>query len=439
MPFLKHHLVFYTESEMNQIGWNHAQDCALKEVTFSGYPKTHKYMIKHQGLFAFPAGYATQKMGWDGSDRRVTDGARWSKSVCFGGALKTTLRQDEAFESTLAAVEESQFGGATLCLPPGHGKTVVALAVLSALKRKSFILVHTKFLAEQWRERVEQFLPGIKVFMWDSSSQQDDDRDCGIGIGLMQTIHRLPSYFFSNYGVLVVDECHHVACQTLQECIPRFNSRYTLGLSATPTRKDGLTEYLFWMLGGICFHVAPNYRGVQVLVAKYESTNANRRMLNMLPEETLENKIMCDLQRLNFVVKTIERILGDPQRHVLVLTLRRKHAEMMFEALSSLRVAECRMILGGTNFVPSELSQCNVIISTYQLVSEGFDCPHLNTIVCAMPKNDLVQVIGRVTRGGVGEMKPWVVDVVDTNEFEAINKFKRRKTMYRQLQMDIVE
>ena len=53
MPFLKHHLVFHTESELNKVGWSHVQSCSLKEIAFSGFPKTHNYVIRHKGLYAF--------------------------------------------------------------------------------------------------------------------------------------------------------------------------------------------------------------------------------------------------------------------------------------------------------------------------------------------------------------------------------------------------
>lgn len=437
MPFLKHHLVFYTEAEMNA-HWPHVQACSLREVAFGAHPpKTHNYVIRHQGLWAFPSGYALTDMGWDGKDRRVTDGARWAKNTRFEGALKSSLRQDEAFEQTLGALEDSPTGGAILCLPPGHGKTVVSLALLSALRRKAFILVHTRFLAEQWRERIAQFLPGVKVFMWDSGSGQDDDRDAQVGIGLMQTIHRLPSFFFSNYGVLVVDECHHVACQTLQQSIPRFNTRYTLGLSATPDRRDGLTRYLYWMVGAVSFHIPPCYKGVRALVARYCSTPAQRRALGLPADEPLENRIQYDTRRLDFTVSVLQRILQDPARKVLVLTLRRKHAELLTERARGFTAP--RLLLGGTAFAPSDLHGVDVVVSTYQLVSEGFDCPHLNTILCAMPKGDLVQVIGRVTRGGVGRVTPWIVDVLDADEHDAVQRFNRRKAQYRALKIELVE
>ena len=315
---------------------------------------------------------------------------------------------------------------------------MVALAILSALKRKAFVLVHTKFLAEQWRERVEQFLPGTGVFMWDSGSGQDDDRNAQIGIGLMQTVHKLPSFFFSNYGVLVVDECHHVACNTLQLSMPRFNTRYTLGLSATPQRKDGLTQYLYWMVGKVSFHIPPCYKGVQALVVRYRSTGAQRRSLGLPADETLENRIQYDVRRLDFTMSTLQKVLQDPARKVLVLTLRRKHAELI--AKSAEGFTHPRLLLGGTEFVPSDLEGVDVVVSTYQLVSEGFDCPHLNTILCAMPKGDLVQVIGRVTRGGVGgAVTPWVIDILDADEYDALHKFRNRRSQYRALQIEVVE
>ena len=172
-------------------------------------------------------------------------------------------------------------------------------------------------------------------------------------------------------------------------------------------------------------------------MTRYRSTGAQRRSLGLPADETLENRIQYDVRRLEFTVATLRNIMEDPKRKVLVLTLRRKHAEQIME--KTMGFTKPKLLLGGTAFVPSDLTDVDVVISTYQLVSEGFDCPHLNTILCAMPKGDLVQVIGRVTRGGIGQVTPWIVDILDADEYDAVNKFNRRKAQYRALKIELLE
>ena len=280
MPFLKHQYVFYHEDELREGSlFHHTEACSLTEiqtyVPMRGNfrpppPKTYNYCILHQGMYAFPKGYATDCMGWDGKDLRVTDGMRWNPDLRFMASLRHDLRQDEAVEKTYKALEANGHKGCTLSLPCGYGKTVCALALASALRRKTFVLVHTVFLAKQWEDRIKQFIPGAGVHKVRGAADFDEDKGCEFGIGLMQTVKNMSSSMFSNYGFLIIDEAHHLPCQTLQSCLPKFNSRYTLALSATPERIDGLTNFIYWSIGRSAFLIRPSYPNVQVLKAEYE-------------------------------------------------------------------------------------------------------------------------------------------------------------------------
>jgi superfamily II DNA or RNA helicase len=441
MVFLKNHNVFYSQDELNKMELtSHVQACSLKELNFmTPFPKIHKYCIKYKGLLAFPPNYALNEMGWDGRDLRVTDGARWSSDIVFRGVLQSALKQDEAFEISLNEMENSKIGGSVLCLPCGFGKTVVSLAIVAALKRKAFILVHTKFLAQQWIERINQFIPKANVYQFTSRSKQNDDRDANISIGLMQTIHKLPSYYFSNYGVLVIDEVHHLPCATLMQALPRFNSRYTLGLSATPNRSDGLSKYIEWSIGNIGYHIKPSYPRVVALISKFKTDPIIARSFTEYIK--IEEKISINDKRTTHVEEIVVNIRKKENfRNILILTLRRQHAIDIFEKIrTNINIGNIELLIGGSELQFDKLNAANVIVSTYQLVSEGFDCPNLNTLIFAMPKSDIVQTVGRITRGKSGDVKPWIVDIVDVNEHDAMRRFSKRKQLYKQLKIKTVE
>ena len=43
----------------------------------------------------------------------------------------------------------------------------------------------------------------------------------------------------SNYGHLIVDECHHLSAQSFEQVARQAKAKFVTGLSATVTRKDG--------------------------------------------------------------------------------------------------------------------------------------------------------------------------------------------------------
>ena len=439
--FMKYQLVWFTAQELQSKQLTqHLSRCSLVERQFTPQKrgsknaktvtKTHHYAQRHQGLYAFPKAYATQYMGFDGEDRRVTDGGRWPKTLRFGGTLKSAKRQDEAVEAVMNELEGSPQQGCVLALPCGFGKTVCALAVACLLRRKVFILVHTQFLAKQWEARCKEFVPGCSVHMWSSDCELNADRDCHFGIGLMQTIHKLPSNLFGNYGVLVIDECHHVPCATLQKCLPKFNARYTLGLSATPERKDGLGDYILWAVGPLAFQILPSYEGVLVRPVWHHTALAPAP-----PYVAFEDRAMGDEHRNNKICQVIRRIRMDPARRLLVLTQRRNHATILYDMLP-----DSYLMLGGEEHDMDEAAAYPIIVATYQLVSEGFDMPSLNTLFMALPKQDLVQCIGRITRGAtdmVSQHQPWLIDFVDVSYPPAMAKYRWRVESYRQLKLQI--
>ena len=89
----------------------------------------------------------------------------------------------------------------------GAGKTVMALKIISELKKKTLIIVHKEFLLEQWKERISQFLPDAKIGRIQGKIIDIDDKDIVIGMLQSLSMKKYPTSLFQEFGLTCVDEC----------------------------------------------------------------------------------------------------------------------------------------------------------------------------------------------------------------------------------------
>lgn len=334
-------------------------------------------------------------------------------SVQFVGALQPKLNQPEAVAVTLSSLRAK--GGAVLSLHTGAGKTTCALYIVRQLGLKTLVVVHQTFLADQWVQRIKQFLPMAKV-----SKVQGPYHDVSgdIVIAMIQTLtsRKFPASMFDGFGLLCVDECHRIAAPVFSTAMRTLNFRYTLGLSATPQRKDGLEKLIFYMLGPLAYQ---NKQGqgqanaARVKIIRFQCDAYNTPPpLNCrgdLDFANLMNAIAGNAHRTQFVVDFVMEHLAT--RDVLILSHRRAHCETMAKLLQA-KGLDAATYLGGDKSVP----QSKIIVATFALVAEGFDEPRLSALVMATPASDVRQAMGRVTRGqrDADKPQPVIVDIVDT-------------------------
>lgn len=160
----------------------------------------------------------------------------------FTGQLKPF--QDQAVNAMLA----KDFG--TLSAPTGSGKTVMALYTIVKRKQPALIVVHTKELLNQWIDRIETFLQIAKdeVGIIGAGKKSIGDK---ITVSLVQSLYKCAEEVSQHIGFLIVDECHRTPSRTFTEAVSAFDSKYMLGLSATPWRRDKLSMLIFWHLGNV--------------------------------------------------------------------------------------------------------------------------------------------------------------------------------------------
>jgi len=142
-------------------------------------------------------------------------------------------------------------GGGLLDVEPGKGKTVMALNIISKLKKKTLVVVHKSFLMSQWMERIEQFLPGTKVGRIQGDHIDIEGKD--IVLGMLQSLSSklYESSTWDSFGLCVFDECHHLSAEVFSNIMINIVCNYNLGLSGTMTRKDGLTKVFKYFIGPV--------------------------------------------------------------------------------------------------------------------------------------------------------------------------------------------
>ena len=450
MVFLSYNHVWFTDEELST--WQiEKQDCVLQMKTQTrdrviSKPASFYVFDPENGLHGFPKGYIQWYFHQKGDFAKVhnittvsSEGGKMSiLSKDFTGSLRSKLRQEQALLACLHNMRSSPIHGGVLCLPCGWGKTVVCIAICVILNRKTCILVHTNCLQEQWYCRIKQFCPTAKVYKWNTTDKKNDlGGDCDFVICMMQGMSRRRDLDTSSIGVLCVDEAHHVPCTTLRNCLSMTNCQYTLGLTATPYRADGLEKYINWALGTTAFSIDPEYPNIA-----YTQKLIRPRLLQVSNIPFID-KITGSEER-NVIIKETIITLLTKKRNALVVTSRRSHALALYALIESTHPSQALLRIGGDSRgdpskVGTNTGMC--IIATMQLISEGFDMARLDTLLLATPRFAdpkccvwLTQCIGRIDRGANGTTEKIVVDLVDNNYY-CTKMAKSRKVFCQKLKM----
>ena len=229
-------------------------------------------------------------------------------------------------------------GSGVLSLDTGLGKTVCALAIAARMGVRTLIIVHKEFLAHQWIERIHQFCPGCSV---GRVQQEKCELDHPFVIAMIQTLCMRahdPSTFVS-VGLVIVDEAHHVGAPAFSQAMFTMCPRYTLGLTATPDRKDGLTRLLYWFLGP-CFFAKYRTHSTNVRVhtirhmdPEYMKPPPVSRLGKVCLATMINSMVVCP-QRNDRLLDIIREAMTC-HSHVLVLSDRRSHCEWIVHQLGS--------------------------------------------------------------------------------------------------------
>ena len=328
----------------------------------------------------------------------------------------------------------------------GAGKTVLALYVIAQRRQPALVVVHSRELCQQWVERVHSFLgiPVDEIGVIGNGNRRVGNR---ITVALVQSLVKCAQEVSPHIGFLICDECHRTPSRTFTEAVSAFNSKFMLGLSATPYRRDRLTKLIFWHLGDRVASIDQDELTANGAILPFavkwvrtdyrtrrDPSSEYSRMLSELTQDPARNRLICSEAE-----EQAKNGGGIP----LVLSDRRGHCQAIAEALKNDHDINADVLTGDLSekerkSVVDRLNkgEGTALVATSQLVGEGFDLPALGAVLLATPmkfKGRLIQAIGRALRPSYGQDMAVVVDFVDARVGVLEASAKKRLEVYRSL------
>jgi superfamily II DNA or RNA helicase len=378
-----------------------------------------------------------------------------SINIEFTGVLRK--EQSESLDTLL----ENETG--VLCATTAFGKTVVAIGLIAARKVNTLILVDRTSLVAQWKKRLHDFLTINEKISWnikqksvnkvqDIVGQIGSGKDTANGIidiALIQSLNRCGEIkdCVKNYGMIIVDECHHVSAFSFEQVLKTATAKYVYGLTATPIRKDGHHPIIFMQCGSIRYKddvleqtlkrpfdhfVIPRFTSLKSPLSKDDIN---------LSINDLYNEIVTNESRNQMITADVISCF-ESGRNCLVLTERTEHAYKLANALKeklpgvmvltgSMKRAERLSIIEQIAQMPYERQI--ILVATGRYIGEGFDEPRLDTLFLTMPiswKGTLQQYAGRLHRLHDKKYEVQIFDYIDISVKMLEKMYQKRLNGY---------
>ena len=364
-----------------------------------------------------------------------------------GRSIKIDFVGELYAEQKMAAEALLSHHNGVLSATTAFGKTVTAAFVIAAHKVNTLVLVHTQALMNQWKTSLERFLQ-----IDESLSEQQKCRgrkkqlskvgllgggknnisgiiDVAIIGSLIDKGDAKP--LVRDYGMVIVDECHHVPAARFETVLREVTAKYVYGLSATPIRQDGHHPIIFQQCGPIRYSVDAKE---QSLLRGLSHTLIPRLTRFRKPVTEPEPWQITDVYSVLTENKTRNDMILQDIAHVLkgkgtplILTERVEHAKMLTVELQKILPDVHVFFLTGKGSAKEKQSVLNdlrnlpaneplAIVATGKYVGEGFDMPRLDTLFVTMPiawKGTVSQYAGRLNRIYEDKQEVVVYDYVD--------------------------
>ncbi len=402
-----------------------------------------RYFKERNGVILAPRGYAAQ-LQRELNERRIPFTIN-DKTLSVPANIRF---RGKLFPYQLNALKDAlsrRFS--SISVPTGGGKTVISCALMATRKERALVIVPTKVLLYQWKDRIEQF---IDIQEGDIGLIGDGHKEMGalITVGIVNSLYRCADELAGLFGNIVCDEAHRTPSRTFTEVLARFNSRYCFGASATRYRRDGLTRLITFYCGEQVHHIAP-----QALVAINRISSS--RLVPHVTEfdypfepdqyQAMLSTLIHDYRRNNLIVDTvvaearesdgISLVVSDRVEHISTLhTMVQGHGVPVALLVGSMRKRERENVMKRL-----EEGSVKVLFATASLIGEGFDLADISQLHLASPvkyHGRVIQYAGRALRAKEGKVA-LIHDYIDQRIGVLRNSFKSRIYAYNQIGVEM--
>ena len=451
--------------------------------------------LRRLAAFSNPEFYKKMKMGFStqGIPRIVFCGYDEAGYICLPRSLKDTilerlhnsnieyslsdLRQagrtiNVSFKGKLYEEQEEavelmlQHENGILAATTAFGKTVVGAHMIAARKTNTLILVHNTEILKNWVEDLDRFLDiDEELPEYQTKTGRTKKRKSIIGklyaghnsmtgivdVAMFSSLGKKDDInpIVQEYGMVIMDECHHGAAQTVEDVIGAVKAKYVYGLTATPKRDDGMEKKVYMQFGPIRYRYTAKQRAEKQGVAHYIYPRFTRLVSTEKLKITEAYRLVIsselrNQQIINDVIDCIEN-----GRTPLVLSRYKEHAALLYERLKD-KADHVFLLQGGGNrkekdkarqkmrSVPENETVILVAIDKY--IGEGFNFPRLDTLMLTMPiswEGNVEQYAGRLHRDYETKREVLIYDYVDSHIRVLEKMYHKRLRAYKKIGYEV--
>ncbi len=310
----------------------------------------------------------------------------------------------------------------------GFGKTVISAKIISELKTNVLIIVNRTNLLQQWREKLSYFLqiPKKEIGQMGGGKEKLNGK---LDIASFQSLYKKENLnqIVKDYGLVIVDECHHVAAFSFENVLKNIRAKYVYGLTATPTRKDGWHKIIYMQCGDVRCRVynkdTKNNKKVIVRKTNYQYTHLEE--MEHISFSEILNDMSHNEPRNHIILQDVKDSIEEG-RIPIVLTERLEHLSILKQKLDELKIPvviyKGNMGKKKTKEMQEVIEEADkkhqprIILATSSSIGEGFDDKRLDTLFLTMPvswKGRIIQYVGRLHRNEENKKHLVVYDYLD--------------------------
>ena len=362
------------------------------------------------------------------------DGKKEGKVEKIDAKLKRNLKlrpkQQEAYNTILKLYKKQNYVNGILKLPPGSGKTVLAIYIAVKFQIKTAVIVDNKKLLKQWIKAILEYTDlteeDIGLISQKTISYENKKIILCMGQTLGSHIKKNIQKIFNEVdkariGLVFFDEVHTTSDTELNAKISLlFRTKNIMGLSATPFHIGYQKILMNNTIGDIIFE-SSEYEIVPDCYVQYFNSGLTRynyiyKIKDFNSQRATYNKIIVQSESyFNIIIEIVTKMKQENKNaQILIIAMTLNQVQLITDKLSEYGF-DSEQLTGHQAEISDD---CDLIVGTYKFCNKGLDIPKLNCLLIATPlsgKKSYLQTSGRMARSSEGKTKATVVSLFDSN------------------------